>query len=61
MDELTPGMELAIHYARQLRAIKPDHELFKYFTAKGDPKLDQEFETRFWNKNFPRSKPPATW
>jgi hypothetical protein len=59
MDELSPAIELAIDYGRQLRAIQPDHELLKYLAVGKDPKLDAEFEERFWNKPFPMEDRPG--
>lgn len=59
MDELTPAIELAADYARQLRAKQPDHELLRFFADGKDPELDQEFETRFWDKPFPKENKPG--
>jgi hypothetical protein len=58
MDELSSAIELAIDYARQLRAIQPDHELLKYFSEDESPQLDDEFEKRFWDRPFsPEGEP----
>ncbi|MDE2311750.1 MAG: hypothetical protein KGJ93_01500 [Patescibacteria group bacterium] len=59
MDELSPAIELAVDYARQLHATQPNHELLKYFADGEHPELDQEFETRFWNKPFPKDQAPG--
>lgn len=59
MDELTPAMELAVNYARQLRAVDPQNELLKYFTMAENQGLDKEFEERFWDKTFPMEGQPG--
>ena len=59
MDELSPAMELAFDYGRQLRAVQSDHELLKYLDENMSPALDREFTKRFWNKPFPMEGQPG--
>lgn len=59
MSELSSAEELAINYAHQLQAREPRHELLKYFSGEENSQLDEEFETRFWNKNFPSDGQPG--
>jgi hypothetical protein len=59
MDELSPAVELAFDYGRQLQALSPDHELLKYILENMSPELDREFTARFWNKPFPMEGQPG--